>query len=179
MIWLVLEILLFIAILIPTIIAMVTGAPWVPTPKARVERMLELAKLKAGDSIFDLGCGDGRMVQLASKIYRADATGFELSPLVYAWARLRNFFLRSRAKIFFRDFRRVDFSKANVIVCYLLPEILKKMSGKFAAELRPGAKIISYAFEISDWKPVFVEPRNRERNFGRIFVYELPISAKK
>src|SRR3990167_6679931 len=104
--WFIIEFIIFGLIFIPTIIAFLTGAPWVPTPMPRVKRMLELADLKPGDRVYDLGCGDGRMVHWAAKQYFADAVGLELSPLVYAWARTRNFFLRSPSKILMRDFRR-------------------------------------------------------------------------
>ena len=95
-----LEILFLLAIFIPTVIAFVIGAPWVPTPMARVRRVLELAKIKPGQRIYDLGCGDGRFVQTAAREYGADAVGLELSPIVYAWARIRNFFMKSKARIF-------------------------------------------------------------------------------
>lgn len=174
--WFIIELILLLLILIPTMVAFFTGAPWVPTPAARVKRMLELAKLKPGDRVYDLGCGDGRMVQLASKLYNADAVGLELSPLVYAWARIRNFFLHSNAQVLLRDFRRIDYSNAKVLVFYLLPEILSLMRPKFERELRPGTRIISYAFEIEGWTPSFIEPKDPMRHFGRIFVYEMPKS---
>lgn len=171
-----LEIIIFIAILLPTLIAFLTGAPWVPTPEARVKKMLELANIKPGDRVYDLGCGDGRMVHLAAKLYGADAVGLELSPLIYAWARIRNFFLRSKSKILLRDFRRIDYSNAKTLVCYLLPDILKIMKPKFEAELAPGSKIVSYAFEIAGWQPVYIEPKDPKKNYSRILVYEVPKS---
>lgn len=172
------EAVIFAVILVPTIIAMVTGAPWIPTPMARVKRMLELAKLKPGDRIYDLGCGDGRMVHLAAKDYSADAVGLELSPLVYLWGRIRNFFLRSRSKILLRDFRRIDYSNAKVLVFYLLPDILKTMRPVFEEQLQPGARVISYAFEIEGWEPVYIEPKIKSLNHARILVYEVPNSIK-
>lgn len=176
--WFIIEIVLLLIIFIPTMVAFFTGAPWVPTPTARVKRMLELAKLKPGDRVYDLGCGDGRMVHLASTVYGADAVGLELSPLVYFWARIRNFFLHSKSKILLRDFRRIDYSNAKALVFYLLPEILSVMRPKFERELKPGAFVISYAFEIEGWTPSFIEPRDQARHFGRIFVYEMPKSKK-
>lgn len=176
--WFYLELIIFIAIFVPTIIAMVTGAPWVPTPMARVKRMLELANIKPGERVYDLGCGDGRLVHLAAKQYGADAIGLELSPLVYAWARIRNFFLRSPSRILLRDFRGVDYSNARVLVFYLLPDILKIMRPVFEEELSAGTRIVSYAFEIEGWEPVYVEPKIKALNHARIFVYEIPNSIK-
>ncbi len=174
--WFIIEFIIFGLIFVPTIIAFLTGAPWVPTPMPRVKRMLELADLKPGDRVYDLGCGDGRMVHWAAKQYSADAVGLELSPLVYAWARTRNFFLRSPSKILMRDFRRINYHNAKVLMFYLLPEILKVMRPKFEMELKAGTRIISYAFQIDGWTPVYTEPKDPKRNFGRIFVYEVPKS---
>ncbi|MBI2638866.1 class I SAM-dependent methyltransferase [Candidatus Peregrinibacteria bacterium] len=176
--WFAIEFIIFALIFIPTIVAFFTGAPWIPTPMPRAKRMLELADLKPGERVYDLGCGDGRLVHLAAKHYEADAVGLELSPLVYAWAKVRNFFLRSSSKILMRDFRKIDYRNAKALVFYLLPDILKVMRPKFEMELRPGARIVSYAFEIDGWTPVYTEPRDPKRHYGRIFVYEVPKSIK-
>jgi SAM-dependent methyltransferase len=176
--WLGVELVVFVFILVPTMIAFVTGAPWIPTPMARIKRMLELAELKGGEKVYDIGCGDGRLPYLAAKLWNADAVGIELSPLVFAWARVRHFFWRSKCKLILRDFRYYDLSDANVLAFYLLPEILKKMRPKFEAELKPGTKIISYAFEIAGWTPVHIEPKNMEKNLARIMVYEIPQPVK-
>ncbi len=170
----ILELIILFAIFIPTIIAILTGAPWVPTPEIRVKKMLELAKLKPGDRMYDLGCGDGRIVHLAAKNYGADAVGIELSPLMYAWARIRNFLLRSKSQILLRDFRRINYSNARALCFYLLPDILKVMRPKFEAELAPGTLIVSYAFQIEGWTPTYIEPKDVKNNCGRIFVYEIP-----
>lgn len=174
--WFIIEGIIFALLFIPTIIAFFTGAPWVPTPMPRVRKMLQLAQLKPGDRVYDLGCGDGRLVHVAAKEYGADAVGLELSPLVYAWARIRNFFLRSPSTILMRDFRRIDYRNAKALVFYLLPDILKVMRPKFERELAPGARVISYAFEIEGWTPVYMEPKDRAKNFARILVYEVPKS---
>ncbi len=173
---LLIEIIILMIIFIPTMIAFVTGAPWVPTPIKRVKRMLELAKIKQGECVFDLGCGDGRMAHNAAKYYNADATGIELSPLIYAMARICNFFRKSKSKILLRDFRKIDFSNADVLTFYLLPSILKKMREKWERELKPGTRIVSYAFEIEGWDPVYIEPKDIENKHARILVYEIPKS---
>lgn len=170
----IIEVIVLLAIFIPTIIAFFTGAPWVPTPLPRVKRMLELAEIKAGDRIYDLGCGDGRIPHMAAEQYGADAVGIELSPIMYAWARIRNRLLHSKSQIYLKDFRAIDYSNAKALVFYLLPDILKIMRPKFERELAPGTKIVSYAFEIEGWTPVYTEPRVPEHNYGRIFVYEVP-----
>jgi len=158
-------------VLIPTIMALVNGAPFVPTPMEAVEKVLELAKIKTGEKIYDIGCGDGRMVYLAAKKYGAKATGFELSPLVYLMARIRHFFWGSKAKIKFANFKSKDLSDADVIVCYLLPDTLARLQEKLDRELKKGTRVVSYAFPVGTWKPSHREERNPALNIAPIWVY--------
>ena len=163
---------LAILIIIPTIIAMSTGAPFVPTPMARVEKMLALAKIKKGEKVYDMGCGDGRMVYVAANQYDAHAVGYELSPLVYVLARVRKIFWKSKAKIEFTDFRYRNLSDADVIVCYLMPDALARLQPKLEAELKRGARVISYAFSIGTWGATHREDRDPNLNLAPIWVYQ-------
>ncbi len=137
------------------------------------EKMLKLGKIKTGENVVDIGCGDGRLVYMAAKKFGAKATGYELSPIVYILAKIRQLIWRSKAKIKFGDFRRHSLADADCIVTYMLPETLKKFIPKFEKELKQGARIVSYAFCIGDWKPAHVEPSSPEENRSKIFVYEI------
>lgn len=159
-------------ILIPTLKALVYGAPFVPTPMAAVKKILASAKIKKNEKVYDIGCGDGRMVYLAAKDYNAEAVGFELSPLVYALARIRHFFWQSKAKILFRDFKFYNFENADVIVCYLLPETLARLQTKLDLELKKGTRVVSYAFPVGNWKPSSKIERNTHENLAPIWIYE-------
>ena len=163
----------FFLIMIPTMMTLIGGAPFVPTPMAAVKKMAEVAKLKKGHKVCDIGCGDGRAVYIAANKYGADATGYELSPLVYGLARLRKLFWRSKAKILFRNFKTLTFHDVDVIMCYLLPETLATLQPKLEKELKKGAKVVSYAFQISGWTPKHIEPKNAEKNLSPIYVYEM------
>jgi SAM-dependent methyltransferase len=164
---------ILLLILVPTMMALVKGAPFVPTPMAAVEKMLLLAKIKEGEIVYDIGCGDGRMVYLAAKKYKAKAFGLELSPLIYAIARIRHFLWRSKAKILFSNFKNRNLRDADVIVCYLLPETLEYLQSKLEKELKKGARVISYAFKVGDWKPSHKEERDPLMNLAPIWVYEI------
>lgn len=168
-----LQIILILLIGYPTLIALVKGAPFVPTPLYAVRRMLKFAKIKPNEKIYDIGCGDGRLVHLASKLYHAQATGFELSPAIYLLAKICQLFWRTKAKIRFGDFRKHNLSDANVIVCYMLPATLKSFQSKFDKELKKGTRVVSYAFPIGDWKPVLTTKRVGEKNCAPIWMYEI------
>lgn len=161
----------YFVILTPTIAALVNGAPFVPTPMKAVEKMLKIGKLKKGDKVYDIGCGDGRVVYMAAKKYGADATGFELSPFIYMLARIRHLFWRSKAKVKFANFKSKDLSDADVIFCYLLPDTLTKLEPKLSRELKPGARVISYAFPMAPWQEVKKHPRDDANSLGPIWEY--------
>ncbi|MDO8803441.1 MAG: class I SAM-dependent methyltransferase [Elusimicrobiota bacterium] len=139
-------------IILPNILAFIYGAPFVPTPMAAAKRMVEAAGLKPGDIVYDLGCGDGRVVYLAAKEYGVKGTGFELSPIVYLLARLRHFLWRSEARIKFGSFYRQDLSDADVIFCYLTEDILKTLEHKLKAEMKKGARVVSFTYRFASWK---------------------------
>lgn len=163
---------LLILVSIPTIMAMVNGAPFVPTPMKRVRKMVKLAKIKKGQKVYDLGCGDGRFVYVAANEYGAKATGIELSPLVYLYALIRKLFWRSKAKIKFGNFKFFDLSDADVIFFYLLPDSLAKLQPALDKQLKSGTRIYSYAFKIPGWKLIKEEKKDTKANEAPVFVYE-------
>jgi len=138
------------------------AAPFVPTRQRDVERMLRLSQLKAGEVVYDLGAGDGRYVVTAAKHYQARAVGYEISLLPYLVGRLRIWRARqgSRATMRLQDFFHHDLSQADVVVCFLTPAAMQKLSLKFARELRPGTRIVSYAFPMHDRKEILKDKPN-------------------
>ena len=163
---------IMVFILFPTIYSLVGGAPFVPTPLKAVKKMIKMAKIKKGDKVYDIGCGDGRMVHLASKEYGAISVGLEIAPLVYLLARLRHFLWRSKAKILYRDFKHYDLRDADVVLCYLMPETLSKLQSKLEQDLKKGTRIVSYAFPIGTWKAKQKIERDKTNSLGPIWSYE-------
>ncbi|MFC1655634.1 SAM-dependent methyltransferase [Patescibacteria group bacterium] len=163
----------FLFLLVPTMVALIGGAPFVPTPMKACKRMMRVAGIKKDDNVVDIGCGDGRLAYLAANKHGAKATGYELSPLVYFLAKIRQLFWRSKAKIKFGDFRLCNLEGTDYIVCYMLPDTLRKFIPKFEKDLKKGAKIISYAFHIEGWNPVHIEPSIPPENISKIWVYEI------
>ncbi len=169
----VIELVSYIILLIPTVYTMLVGAPFVPTQMEQVDRMLKAAKIKPGMKVYDLGCGDGRLVHKAAKKYKARAVGYEFSPLVWLWAKFVALFWRTEAKIVFADFWKKDLSDSDVIFCYLLPHAMKNFQERIVPQLKPGSLIVSHAFPIPDFEMNSSLPRVRERKLGPVWIYKI------
>jgi 16S rRNA A1518/A1519 N6-dimethyltransferase RsmA/KsgA/DIM1 with predicted DNA glycosylase/AP lyase activity len=132
------------------------GAPWAPTPMSMVHKMLQMAEVGPDDLVYDLGCGDGRMVVTAVRQYGARAVGIELDPLRFLWCQIliTVLGLRSRVQIVYGDFFTQDLSAANVVTCYLLRSTNKKLQAKFKLELQPNARVVSNFFTFPKLKLV-------------------------
>lgn len=128
------------------------AAPWAPTFKKDIRRFLKLAGIKPGQKVYDLGCGDGRLVLAAART-GGRAVGFEISLLPYLAAKWRIFCspFGKRCQIKFKDFWLTDLRDADVVYFFLMPKIFPKIKNKLEEELKPGAKVIIYAWPIGDW----------------------------
>jgi len=149
------------------------AAPYVPTKTADVRRLLSLAEVKPGERVVDLGAGDGRIVIMAAKEFKAEAIGYEISLLPYLIAKLRISWLGSKVlvRVSFKDFFTVDLNQADVVTCFLTPAAMNKLAGKLRRELKPGARIVSYAFHLPGWEPV-IKDKPDDRNFA-VWVYRV------
>ena len=164
---------IIVALFTSFIVAIFGGGPFVPTPTKEVKRILEHAKIKKGARLYDIGAGDGRFIHYSTKLYGAHATGFEIDPFVYMFARLKQIFLRWEGEMVRADFRTHSLKDADIIICYMLPKTLKKFKTKFEKELRPGCKVISYTFKVGNWKPIKILPRNKKTRKKRIYIYSV------
>ncbi|WP_432710988.1 SAM-dependent methyltransferase [Pedobacter sp.] len=128
--------------------------PYVPTRPPVVEAMLKLANLKKGDVLYDLGCGDGRIVVKAAKDYGVTGVGFDIDPerISEANANAKEAGVSNRVKFVNADLFETDLNKATVITMYLLPSVNMKLRPKILA-LKPGTRIVSHAFDMGDWQP--------------------------
>ena len=144
--------LLIVAILATAVYSLVRGIGWVPTWQRDIDRFLKLADIKPGQRVYDLGCGDGRLVIAAAK-KGAKSVGLEISILPFVVAYLRNFFSRNKAQIKFRDFWMIDLKEADVVYFFLIPRIYEQLKNKLEKELKPGARVIAYVWPITSWTP--------------------------
>jgi len=138
---------------------------FVPVPMGTVRAMLRLAKVKRGDVVYDLGSGDGRTVIEAARL-GARGIGIEYSIPVHLLARLRVALSGVRdVKLFRKDFFKMRMNDADVVTFYLTPKLARMLGPKLKCELRKGARVVSAAHEIPEWKPA------RKIRTGHFFTY--------
>ena len=130
-------------------------APYVPTPQDIVDQMLSLAGVKSADVVYDLGCGDGRIPITAARVYGARGVGVDIDPQRIAEANANAKAAGVERLVSFRlqDAMTVDVSDATVVTLYLLSSANLKLRPLLTKQLRPGARIVSHAFSMGDWKP--------------------------
>jgi SAM-dependent methyltransferase len=134
-------------------------APFVPTPPEVVSRILELAEIKPGDVLYDLGSGDGRIVVAAAQQFGIRAVGFEIDPVLVKDSRqiIKRAGLEELVEIREQDIRVVDFSPASVVTMYLYPAANLRLRPVLMRDLRPGSRVISHDFDMGSWRPDRVE----------------------
>jgi tRNA G37 N-methylase Trm5 len=144
-------------------------APFVPTPQDVVDRMLALAEVTSKDTVYDLGCGDGRIVITAAKKYGAHGVGFDIDP-----QRIKESAENARAAgveglVSFKqqDVMTVDVSPATVVTLYLLTASNLKLRPLLTKELKPGSRIVSHMFSMGDWEPTKLDNFTNQEGFPR------------
>lgn len=148
--------------------------PYVPTPPEVVEGMLDMAGLKAGERLIDLGSGDGR-IPMAAVRRGASALGVEIDSDLVARARARARFagLEGRVQFVRDDLFTVSLRDADVVTLYLLPDINERLKPKLLSEMKPGARVVSHAFDMGDWPP----EERREIADKRVYRWTIPAIA--
>lgn len=150
-------------------------APYYPTPEIVVDKMLQLGGLKAGEKMFDLGSGDGRIVIDAARKYKADATGveFDESLVKQSTARIQSLGLAATAHIIHGDLLKQDYSSADLLTIYLLPVGNEKVTPMLEKQLKKGARIVAHDFEFTAWKPEKIQDidDDGEGRAHRLYLY--------
>jgi len=149
--------------------------PYVPTPKAVIREMLKLADLKPGELVFDLGCGDGRVIIMAAKEFNAYGVGIEMrSELIQrAMSNIIEFGVQDRVLIIQGNFCDINLSPADVVFLYLLTSINEKLRPKLERELKEGARVVSHDFQVTGWTP---KVKKNIKDGGRVhwvYLYEI------
>lgn len=135
------------------------SAPWVPLTTAKIRRMLEIAEVKPGEVVMDLGSGDARVLTEAVKNFQARGEGIELNPFL-AWLSRLDLWIRglgNRVKIRRGSMYKADFSPADVITTYLMPKAMARLEQKIEKEAKPGARLVCYAFSLPKRPAIRIE----------------------
>ena len=158
-----------------------TLAPSYPTPQAVVERMLSLANLKPGEVVYDLGCGDGRIVITAATKFSAHAVGVEIRRDIYesTQARVASLKLSDQVRIIHGDALKTDLTPADVVTLYLLTSSNERMRPVLEKQLKVGARVVSHDFEIHGWQPAQTERMMVQGRPHMIYVYRIGETGSK
>ncbi|HLW66455.1 MAG TPA: methyltransferase domain-containing protein [Gemmataceae bacterium] len=155
---------------------------YVPTPQAVVDEMLKMADVKKGDVVYDLGCGDGRIVVTAAKKYGCKATGFDIDParIKDSNENVKKNKVEDLVQIKQEDIFKLDLSKASVITLYLLPDLNVKLIPQLE-KLKPGSRIVSHDFDMKGVKPkkvVHVTPPGDAEREHTIYLWITPLEKE-
>jgi precorrin-6B methylase 2 len=156
---------------------------YVPTPQEVVDKMLELAEVKKDDVVYDLGCGDGRIVVTAAKKFGVKAIGFDIDPerIKESNENVKKAGVGNLVQIKKEDIFALDLSKANVVTLYLLPDLNVKLIPQLE-KLKPGSRIVSHDFDMRGVKPKkvvrFTPPGENSREHT-IYLWETPLEKEK
>jgi SAM-dependent methyltransferase len=151
-------------------IPLLTGLPWVPTHRRRIHKALELSELQPGETLYDLGAGDGRVLVLAAREYGIRAIGIELSPAHCILARLRALLsgVYRQVSIRWGNFYTCELGEANVVFAYLTPSHAKRLKPQLENQLHPGARVVTISADIEGWEPTAFD------SVDLIFLYHMP-----
>lgn len=151
-------------------------APYYPTPRLVVDRMLQLGGLKAGEKMYDLGSGDGRIVIMAAEKYKADATGVEFDESLYrqSMQRIMELGLSRNARIIHGDLLKQNYESADLLTVYLLPVGNELLTPILERQLKSGARVVAHDFEFTAWTPAKIEDidDDGEGRSHRLYLYQ-------
>lgn len=146
------------------------GLPSVPTKLERIRKALQLANLQAGETLYDLGAGDGRVLLLAASEFKAKAVGIEIGPIQCAliWLRAAVSGFGHQIQVQWGNYLKADLSQADVVFLYATSKEVLRVAAYLEQHLKPGSRMISISADFPEWEPTRVDEREL------IFVYHMP-----
>ena len=157
-------------------------APYVNSPEHAVQKMLDMAALKPGDTLYDLGCGDGRILIAAAKKYRVKAVGIEISDHLAKRAaeNVKREGLDKQVTVVHGNFMKTDLAPADVVTLYLATAANESLRPNLEHYLRPKTRVVSYDYPIPGWRPMDTsETEGLHGATHTVYLYEVPDSFKK
>jgi SAM-dependent methyltransferase len=158
--------------------------PYVPTTDEAVQAMLKLAGVKKTDIVYDLGCGDGRIVIAAAKTYGARGVGIDIDPQRIREARenAQKAGVENLVRFEENDLFKADFREATVVTLFLLPTVNLRLRPKLLQDLKPGTRIVSNTFDMGDWTPEKVDTLGDVDDFSlsqKFYLWIVPERSKQ
>ena len=148
------------------------GALYVSTSRAKIAAFIDAVPMRADQTLVDLGCGDGRVLREAQKRYGVHTIGYEINPVAYLKARLFSFGPHN-IKIRRQNFWEADLSSADVVFCYLYPDVMKKLAAKLTADLKPGSVVVSSNFSLPGFVPSRILRLKSSWHNDPMYIYRL------
>jgi hypothetical protein len=148
------------------------GALYVSTTRARIAAFIDAVPMKKGQIMMDLGCGDGRVLRAVCKNFNIRAIGFEINLLAYIKARILSLGLR-QVEIRRQNFWSQNLAGADLVFCYLYPDVMPRLSVKLKTELRPDTLVVSCNFALPGFKPLRVLRPEGSLHSDPVFIYKV------
>ena len=149
--------------------------PFVPTRPEMVEQMLKLAQVNKSDTVYDLGCGDGRIAIMAAEKFGARAVGVDIDPerIKEANENAKKAGVTDRVKFVEGNLFHAEIRPATVVTLYLLPDVNLRLRPRLLKELAPGTRVVSHSFSMGDWKP----DKELEIEGSHLYLWIVPAAA--
>jgi precorrin-6B methylase 2 len=165
-----LSILVFAIVLVWILVPALYGLPPVPTNRDRIQHALKLANLQPGETLYDLGAGDGRVLFIAARDFQAQAVGIEIGPIqcILVWLRILASGLGNQIKIRWGNFYEANLKDADIVFVYATSKEITKLAPHLAAQMKRGSRLVSISADFVDWEPALVDEHDL------IFIYEMP-----
>ena len=165
-----LSILIFLIILLWALIPALYGLPPVPTKPDRIRKALQLANLQPNEVLYDLGAGDGRVLFIAAREFRAKAIGIEVGPIqcMLIWLRIVASGIGNQIQVKWANFYNADLHEADVVFVYATSKEIMKLAPHLQKQLKKDARVVSISADFPEWEPSTFDDRNL------IFMYEMP-----
>lgn len=169
----IIAVLWLVIVLAAVFVPLAYGLPPTPTQPGRIRKALKLANLQPGESLYDLGAGNGRVLVIAAKEFEAQAVGIEAGPVqcVQAWLKALFNGVRSQVRVKRGNFFKFDLSEADVVFAYLTSDYVLRLEAQLIEQLKPGARVVTISFDFPNWEPAAFDKREL------IFMYTMPPTA--
>ena len=166
-------VLLFLILFFPYLLkGNIKGTPFFPTSKNIIRKALKATHLKPGEKLYDLGCGNGRVLIIGAKEFGAKVIGFEYSLLLFYISKINLFINKVKDSVVKKeDFFKLDIKDADVIYLFLTPRALKKLEEKIRREAKIGTRIITFSSPLPSLKPEKIIPLEERKNKLNIYLY--------